>query len=177
MKYFLTGAPGVGKTTAVMKVAEILRGHGLTVGGMITKEIRQRGRRIGFKVIDLMSGKSGHLAVAYEPGQPRVGKYHVRLSEFEAVGVNALLKAMELSDIIICDEVGPMELYSNAFIEAVKILLGSSKPVVGTVHYRARHPLVIEIKRRCRIFVVTLENRSRLPMLIAEEIIKNLERR
>jgi len=44
----LTGAPGVGKTTLVRRAAEGL--SGLRVAGFTTEEIRDGGRRRGFRV-------------------------------------------------------------------------------------------------------------------------------
>ncbi len=176
LKFFLTGPPGIGKTTAVLRIVDVLRGRGLSVGGMVTEEVRRGGRRVGFRVIDVASGRSGYLAVANEPGEPRVGRYHVRLGEFEDVGVRALLRAIDSYEVVVCDEIGPMELYSSRFVETVEKLLSLTKPLVGTVHYRARHPLVLEIKRRFQenIYRLTLENRGRVPMLVAERIIRGL---
>jgi nucleoside-triphosphatase THEP1 len=36
----LTGAPGIGKTTAVILAAGTLKDRGLTVGGIISRELR-----------------------------------------------------------------------------------------------------------------------------------------
>jgi nucleoside-triphosphatase len=36
----LTGAPGVGKTTTVMDVAQKLKKRGIKVGGVISREVR-----------------------------------------------------------------------------------------------------------------------------------------
>ena len=48
MKVFLTGSPGIGKTTIVKKVAE----HFPTeVFGFYSEECRQNGQRTGFDII------------------------------------------------------------------------------------------------------------------------------
>ena len=52
MRIAVTGHPGVGKTTLVERV---LAAVPLKAGGMVTKEIRKVGRRVGFAVIDIGS--------------------------------------------------------------------------------------------------------------------------
>ncbi|MEN3037520.1 MAG: nucleoside-triphosphatase, partial [Candidatus Methanosuratincola petrocarbonis] len=62
--FLLTGFPGIGKTTAVLRVADLLGREGFAVGGMITREVRggAGGARVGFEVLDLSTGKRGWLA-------------------------------------------------------------------------------------------------------------------
>jgi nucleoside-triphosphatase THEP1 len=58
----LTGRPGVGKTTALIKILHMLQADGHVVGGFYTREVRSGGVRRGFEVYDIMSGKKGMLA-------------------------------------------------------------------------------------------------------------------
>ncbi|RLE84656.1 MAG: NTPase, partial [Thermoprotei archaeon] len=44
----VTGRPGIGKTTAVLRAAEELRRRGLRIGGMVSREVRRGGVRVGF---------------------------------------------------------------------------------------------------------------------------------
>ncbi|RJS68314.1 hypothetical protein CW693_04680 [Candidatus Bathyarchaeota archaeon] len=44
----LTGNPGVGKTTVLLRVIKALKAEGYTVGGMISREVRTHGTRVGF---------------------------------------------------------------------------------------------------------------------------------
>jgi nucleoside-triphosphatase len=55
----LTGLPGVGKTTVLIRVVEGLRANGITVGGIISNEVRENGIRMGFEISDLTNGKRG----------------------------------------------------------------------------------------------------------------------
>ncbi|MEM2688058.1 MAG: nucleoside-triphosphatase, partial [Thermoproteota archaeon] len=85
MKILVTGRPGIGKTTLVSKLAQMLRERGVSVGGMITYETREKGVRTGFLVEDLKTGLKGLMAsVNYDSG-PRVGKYFVSVAEIERV--------------------------------------------------------------------------------------------
>jgi len=173
-KIFLTGRPGVGKTTVLLRIVERLRKEGLKIGGLISREVREKGFRIGFKVIDLDDGKEGWLAHVRQPVGPKVGKYRVCIKDLESIGVNAILKAIREAEIVVIDEVGPMELFSQAFRKALIQSLNSGKTILGTIHYRVKARIIIEIKERedVAIIEVTHKNREELPEKITHEILK-----
>jgi nucleoside-triphosphatase len=173
VKILVTGRPGVGKTTVVSKIAEGLREKGVSVGGMITYEAREKGVRTGFVVEDLKTGLKGVMAsVGYASG-PRVGKYGVDIGEIERVGVKAIEDAVAGDEVIIMDEIGPMELYSNAFKTAVSRAFSSPKKVVATIHYRAsQNPFCRRIVSLEGIltYVVKPDNRDALPGIILRQL-------
>ncbi|KAM9701358.1 cancer-related nucleoside-triphosphatase isoform 2-T2 [Dama dama] len=91
---FLTGPPGVGKTTLIQKATEVLKSSGMPVDGFYTEEVRQGGRRIGFDVVTL-SGIRGPLSrIGSEPlpgkRECRVGQYVVDLTSFEQLALPVL---------------------------------------------------------------------------------------
>jgi len=175
MRYFLTGKPGIGKTTAIIKIIEILEQQNIRVGGMVTKELREGSIRIGFEVEDIIDKRKGLLAVSNEDGEPRIGRYHVRINEFEEIGVTALEKALDNAEVIVCDEIGPMELLSSKFIKLINTILESDKHIIGTVHWRAKHPLVHKIYNIGKVIEITYSNRNTLPEIIGSEIIKAIK--
>lgn len=169
---FLTGRPGVGKTSVLLKTVEELRKKGFNIGGMISREAREGGSRVGFKLVDLDTGKEGWLAHVEQRTGPKVGKYRVCLKDLESIGVKAIQNATKNADVTVIDEVGPMELFSQAFKEAVTEALNRSKMVLGIIHYRADDPFVVAIKKRkdTKIFEVTKANRDQLAELIIQKI-------
>ena len=171
--WFITGRPGIGKTTVLLKVVEGLRAEGFKVGGMISREVRRGGSRIGFEILDIASGRKGWLAHIKQPVGPKIGKYRVNLNDLNSVGVRAILEALEKADVIAIDEIGPMELYSKEFVDAVRKALENVKPLIGTVHFRVKHPLIDHLKSRedSEILEVTLQNRARLHKLIIGNIL------
>jgi nucleoside-triphosphatase len=98
--------------------------------------------------------------------------YRVNLADIERVGVTSILRAIDSSDVIIVDELGPMELYSTSFVSAVEKALKSEKPLVGTIHKRASHDLVRSIRANpsYEIVEVTKENRDLMPDRIGERL-------
>jgi nucleoside-triphosphatase len=70
----LTGAPGIGKTTVIGRVAERLKGKKL--GGFYTEEIRDGGERRGFQLVGF-DGTERVIAHIGFPKTHRVGKYGV----------------------------------------------------------------------------------------------------
>jgi nucleoside-triphosphatase len=174
----ITGAPSIGKTTAIVKTVETLKAEGYKIGGMITKEKREGDARVGFEIQDLATQKQGWLAHVKQLNGPRTGKYRVNLTDLEGVGTNAIQNATKAADIIIIDEIGPMELHSKAFKEAVIRASDSAKPVIATVHHNATDAFVRNIKARqdAEVYEVTLENRDVIHNLIMEKITKSLSR-
>ncbi|AKB57390.1 NTPase [Methanosarcina barkeri] len=165
LKIAVTGSPGIGKSTVVAKAAEKLANQpGFKIGGIQTAEIRKEGRREGFSIMDLATGKTGVLGSIRGSG-PRVGKYHVNLEDLEKIGANALRSALEC-DLIVIDEVGPMELKSEAFVSAVEVVLESNKPVLAVLHRSSSHHLVQRMRKEFEVLMVNEKNRDELPEII-----------
>jgi nucleoside-triphosphatase len=160
----ITGRPGIGKTTILTRVIDRLKSDGYNVGGFTSAELRVNGVRVGFKIKDLSTGESDILAHIDLRGGPSLGKYHVNLNSLSNIGSSSIVRALENADIIAVDEVGPMELFSNAFRTALKGAVDSKKPMLCTLHANARDPIIEYIKSRedSILFEVTLNNRERL---------------
>src|SRR5215510_14101002 len=139
----LTGPPGIGKTTAVIQTARILKDRGINVGGIVSREIRVNDERVGFEFIDLITNDTNVLASISGKG-PKVGKYFV---SFEGClfAAERLSDGMKSCNIIICDEIGPMEVKSREFIESVKNLVDVDKKVIVVIHQKLRHPIIDQI--------------------------------
>ncbi len=172
IRVFLTGNPGCGKTTVIRRVCDILVNNGTKPGGMVSEEIRKGGVRVGFSLEDLMTHETGVLARVDERDGPRVGKYHVNLQDLQHVGAVAIRRAMVEADVVIVDELGPMELHSIPFILAVERALECPKRFVGTIHKRATHQLVTAIRSNPthHMSEVTLDNREQMSNRIVEQL-------
>lgn len=172
----LTGNPGVGKTTVLLRVVEALRAMGYIVGGMISREVRSCGTRVGFEILDIGGSKRGWLAHVDQKNGPQVGRYRVNIEDLNRVGVNAIVRAVESADVIAIDEIGPMELFSEKFRQAVVMVIESGKPVVGVVHWKAGDKIINDVKagEDTEIHVVNFENRGKLHEVVIAKIVASI---
>jgi nucleoside-triphosphatase len=155
----LTGHPGCGKTTLVRRVVARVQGP---VGGFYTQEIREGGVRQGFKMVTF-DGQEGVLAHVNIQSARRIGRYGVDLDALDTVGVASLRRAVEQGGLVVIDEIGPMEIFSQAFRQAVIDALASDSLVFGTIVRRSK-PFSDQIKARpdVRVIEVTPANRDDL---------------
>ena len=164
-KTLITGKPGVGKTTLIQKIIERMRL--VNMAGFCTSEIRRKGSRLGFELQGL-NGERRTLAHVDIDSPHRVGKYGV-----DTVGFEAFLETLDLLNpdvnLIVIDEVGKMELFSNRFRSLVCDALNSDKQVFASIPLKGNE-FIREIKQRSDILLleVTPGNRDRLPEAIVE---------
>jgi nucleoside-triphosphatase len=172
-RILLEGRPGAGKTTAIARLAEILRAEGVAVTGILTHELRERGARVGF-ALETLDGRRGMLAHVDVRGALRVGRYGVVLDDLERLAIPALRAP---ADVVVVDELGRMELASAAFRDAVSALLERPVAVVATVHAK-RNPFTDALKRRPSIETLRLtpSNRGQLPAALARTLLRDRPR-
>ena len=172
----LTGAPGTGKTTLLTKIVDVLKAKGISVGGMISCEVREGNVRVGFEILDLANGRHGWLAHVNGQSGPHVGKYTVNLNDLDDIGTVAINQALEKCSAIAIDEIGPMELNSQKFKQAIAQALTSKKLLLVVVHGKANDPLVTQVKRRvdAEIFNVTFSNRESLLVQLTQKALDAL---
>jgi nucleoside-triphosphatase len=152
----LTGSPGCGKTTLIQRVVARL---GCPVGGFYTQEIREKGTRLGFKLITF-GGQEGILAHVAVDSPLRVGKYGVDLRALESVGVASVQRALSENAPVVIDEIGPMELFSRAFCQVVLDALDSPCAVFGSVVKRSQ-PFADQVKARPDVTVIEVHRGNR----------------
>jgi nucleoside-triphosphatase len=163
----ITGLPGVGKTTLIKKLSEALKGFHPV--GFYTEEIREEGERKGFEFISL-DGKKGILSHVDVRSPLRVGKYKVHVKGFEDfLGTISFFEPP--TRLILIDEIGKMECFSEKFEKIVKEILNSGKWVVASIALKGSG-LIAEVKERkdIKLFEITQRNRDVLLSEILKEI-------
>ncbi len=162
---FLTGAPSSGKTTVIKKVIKSLN---YPANGFYTEEERLVEKRTGF-MMKTLDGKSGYLAHQDIKSRFHIRRYGVIIQNIENIAIPSIKPVK--NNIIILDEIGKMECFSEAFKEAALNALDSSNIVVGTITFGS-DDFILGIKKRVdlEIIEVTSDNRDSLPEAIIERI-------
>jgi nucleoside-triphosphatase len=167
---FLTGAPSSGKTTVIKKVIVSLD-H--PAQGFYTEEERISGKRIGF-LMKTLEGSTGYLAHQDITSDFHIRRYGVSIENIETIAVPSITPVNR--NIIILDEIGKMECFSEIFKQAAQNALDSPNIVIGTITFGG-DDFILRVKRRDDIEIteVTQENRNSLPDVILKKITKLME--
>ncbi|KAH6799319.1 hypothetical protein C2S51_035803 [Perilla frutescens var. frutescens] len=178
--FLVTGSPGVGKTTLIIRVQEALKqlNPSLKIQGFYTREIREGAERVGFEVVTL-DGRRGPLASTKITSReshrwPNVGRYKVDVTSFESLALPEL-EVKEDTDLFVIDEVGKMELFSSSFFPAVLRVLESNIPLLASVPVPKSGrdiPGVARLKNHPGATIYTLNTSNRDAM--KEQIYSNL---
>ncbi len=124
--YILTGPQGSGKTTMLQSLVPLVRRHGLTAAGIRAPVVMDNGTRAGYNVEDVRTGdmlplcRLGHVNPAATAGPFGFDPAGLRF------GLDALsLDAVAQRDIVLLDEIGPLELEGGGWAPALRTLLES----------------------------------------------------
>jgi len=133
MNLLVIGKPGSGKTTWCQQYISQLRSCGLSVGVVLSPETREHGERTGYNVLDVLTGREAPFArrSGDSPSQGEVvGRYTIRRN-----GIQFARRAIEKAvvnqcDLVVIDEVGPVELSGRGLMPAVKLVLEAEVSVL-----------------------------------------------
>lgn len=161
----VTGFPGCGKTTLVMRALGCLRD--LRVGGFYTQELRGvDGRRVGFQAVGVNGGRTD-LAHVRSVSTLRVGRYGVDLQGFEELIDDELAMDGDV-DLFVVDEIGKMECYSRRFVALMQRIFENHTPLLATVAMKGGG-FIQKVKTRADVELMTLTpaNRDDLTEMLA----------
>lgn len=168
---FLTGEPGVGKSTIVNAVCARLATAVDAVGFLTVEQRDQNGQRVGFRSINVADREdSVQLAsLGTQLDGHRIGQFTVHLDEASIFCRRVLSLATEGPRPRLCflDEVGAMQLLSPELEQLFgRVVDGSGGCCFGTLPPKGLHqlPFVERLRARSDVTVleVTKENRNEL---------------
>ena len=152
----ITGRPGVGKTTLLKEIISGLLKKKFRLDGFYTEEIRKNQKRVGFRIMNIQGQEEGILSHRRLTSRYRIEKYRVDVSKMDEIveKISRSLKSEKI-DVLIIDEIGPMELYSENFKGFIINMLKKNNPsVIGTIKEKCLHLLeewgvsdMVEIKK------------------------------
>lgn len=121
--FVITAGVGSGKTTAASDIIQSLQKKGIRCKGFLSIGTTAEGVRSGFRLLDIHTTESVILCdTTYQEGWEPTGKYYFN-PEALSFGNNLLNPAnLQETDLIVIDEIGPMELNNHGWAESIREL-------------------------------------------------------
>ena len=156
-KILITGPPKSGKSTMISELLRFYTEKNYKVYGFLTPEVKKDNNREGFDVQDIFTKETFPLArVSNYKTEFKLGKYSVFVKEFENY-IDTLFNIENRAiNLIIIDEIGKMELYSEKFQELIKKLFKSNIPLIATIGEKMSHSVKDYILRLPNITLLSL---------------------
>ncbi|PVU67989.1 nucleoside triphosphatase [Sulfolobus sp. SCGC AB-777_G05] len=162
IRIYITGKPGVGKTTLLNTVVNKLREKGIKITGFYCPEVREGRSRVGFKIKSFTSETEDWLARIDIKSEVKIGKYYVTLRKETVEKLES--EIFDNPKLIAIDEIGPMELSVPTLKELIYKVINSQYPVLAVIHR--------SLKLNGQIYELTIDNRE----IIKKKILEALER-
>lgn len=174
--FLITGPPRSGKTTVIQRVRSRLKEQGYRVDGIYCPELRVDGTRVGFEIMDLTTGDARVLAHVDQADGPSVGKYRVNVENIDTICASAIPRAFEEADVLLVDEIAPMEVHSDEFGRQVTRALDAEMLLIAAIHYRSTEGFIGEVKARddIELFEVSEGTRDELPATLTAVILERV---
>ncbi len=134
----ITGEVQQGKTGFLMKLMELLTARGIRMKGIIAPGVHDEGGRIGYNLRDIQSGREQvYIRNLHHEGWFRHGKYYFS-PEGLAFGHEIFSRiGEENTDLVVVDEVGPVELRGRGWSDDLEMLTSRTKlPMLWVVRKR-----------------------------------------
>jgi nucleoside-triphosphatase THEP1 len=144
--FVISGGVGEGKTTCAKNIIQSLQTRGLRCKGFLSVGTEANNVRTGFNLLDINTSESIILCkTTYQQGWRQTGRYFFNPDAIEFG--NKILDPQHLleADLLVIDEIGPMELNNQGWSEAIGLLCHSlSTPQLWMV----RENLVKQVVRK-----------------------------
>ena len=141
--FLVTGRVQGGKTSYLTELAELVKDKGSKVGGFLSPGSFESGKRSGFRLKNLLTGSELPMAAVREtPGWVRYRRFWFNPDAFRTGREWISASLAEKVDLLMIDEVGPMELEGSGWYESLNFLRQLSLPIQV---WSVRESLVTEL--------------------------------
>jgi iron complex transport system ATP-binding protein len=114
----LTGLSGAGKTTWCERLADLAKTNGLMVKGILSPGEYESGRKTGINAKEIISGDTNQLATLRKETTNGLSTPRWQFKSETVDWLNQILQKIEDCDLLIIDELGPLELLQNKGLTA-----------------------------------------------------------
>ncbi len=140
--FLVTGAIGEGKTAWLVRLTGLLKERGIRTGGILALRIMEEGKTTGYDISDIRTGE--RTPFLRHTGDATTGVERFTLDE---AGYRAGLRALGTSanrtvDVVIIDEVGPLEMRGQGWSDSIRGLMYETGAVLI---FAVRKSLTLEV--------------------------------
>lgn len=140
-RILITGPPRCGKSTLISELIKFYSKNNFKIKGFLTPEVREKSRRIGFDIEEISSDIKFPLArVGDYKTKYKLGKYSIFIDEFEKVISNLENFNIEQVNVMIIDEIGKMELFSEKFRNFIINIFQREFNIIATMGKNIKYP-------------------------------------
>jgi len=133
----VTGLRGAGKTSWCIQLADTAKDHGLNVQGILSPGIFKGGQKIGIAARDLATGEEHQLAKLRDDRSAELATPRWTFDPEVMLWANQVLEKVSESDLLIIDELGPLEFLQGEGLTAGLSLIDSRTFRVACVVVRS----------------------------------------
>lgn len=123
----ITGEIGAGKTTWCRELAAQVRSAGFQVAGLLSPGVVEEGRKIAIDLLDLATGEQRRLAKRTAAPDPLSPTPNWQFHAATLAWGDTVLQAIDTCDLLVIDELGPLELRHNRGWQSALPLLQRGK--------------------------------------------------
>ena len=166
----ITGDTGQGKTTYTLNLVKELKEKGYRVGGFLAIGTQENGKRTGFDLLDIRNSRQFELCKD-TPHENRIksGRYYFSPEGIADGNEMITLNNLKEMQLVVIDEIGPMEMNNLGWAESVACLCQSGRL---TQLWVVRKSLVEKVARKWNVGNVFIFDITKDPV---DAVISKLE--
>ena len=128
--FIITGAVGEGKTAWLVRLTGLLKERGISTGGILALRLMEEGKTTGYDITDIRTGE--RTPFLRQTGDATVGVERFAMDEAgHRAGQRALDPAANRAmDVVIIDEVGPLELKGKGWSDRITGLIHETRVIL-----------------------------------------------
>lgn len=168
--FIITGSRGAGKTTFCRRMVEAAREAGWQVAGLLSNPVFEGSQRVAIHAEDLRDGDSRQLATRSD--SPTPGSLHWKFDDAAIDWGNQVLEASTPCDLLVIDELGPLELERGEGWQSGLTAVDSRQYAIALVVVRAEllGQVLLRFDEANLVEIDTPEDSARKAKILAEQL-------
>lgn len=170
--FLVTGKVQGGKTSYLSELTKNLKKRDLKVTGFLSRGSFESGERSGFHLQNIQNGFELPLASVREtPGWTRYRRFWFNPDAFRLGQEWISASLMEDPDVVVIDEIGPMELEGSGWAASLEIL---EHPPLPIQVWSVRESLIAALGKRWKLPSFRVINIEKTDLSLATEMISEI---